>query len=66
MEEWKPGDIVRLEDGGVGTLQNPRGCFCGPKGEECWDIGVPEGGGIQAHGGTFHRSDEKRPESENS
>ncbi len=61
MEDWKPGDKARLKDGRVGTLQNPRGCFCGPKGEECWDIAFDdEEGGIQAHGALFRRIDKKR------
>lgn len=44
---------VVLEDGRLGTLENPRGCRCGPNQEPCWDIALDEGGGIQAHGGTF-------------
>jgi hypothetical protein len=42
-----------MEDGRLGTLANPRGCYCGANGEACWDIALDEGGGIQAHGGTF-------------
>lgn len=51
---WKPGQIVVLNDGKLGRMDNPRGCFCGPNGEACWDIAlVGETGGVQAHGGTW-------------
>lgn len=55
MEEWlRPGVEVVLADGKRGRLCSPRGCFCGPKGEPCWDIAyLDEIGGVQAHGGTF-------------
>lgn len=51
----KAGNRVRfLDDGKVGILQNPRGCFCGENGEACWDVAYEaEPGGVQAHGGTF-------------
>ena len=51
---YKQGQRVVLEkDGRIGTLQNARGCHCGPNAEACWDIALDDGGGIQAHGGTF-------------
>ena len=53
QKEFVPGRRVVLDDGRFGTLCNPRGCFCGPNGEACWDIALDESGGVQAHGGTF-------------
>jgi hypothetical protein len=54
-----PGSFVVMNDDRLGMLENPRGCYCGPKGEACWDISyVHETGGIQAHGGTFRLADE--------
>lgn len=47
------GRRVRMEDGRLGKLSTPRGCYCGPNKEECWDITLDEGRGIQAQGGTF-------------
>lgn len=55
--KFASGQRVVLDDGRHGTLENPRGCFCGPNGEACWDIGLlGEAGGVQAHGGTFRLS----------
>ncbi len=53
VPRMRAGHPVRLADGRVGKLSTPRGCYCGLNGEECWDIALDEGGGVQAHGGTF-------------
>lgn len=58
-----PGARVVLEDGRPGTLKNPRGCYCGPHGEACWDIALDEVGGVQAYGGTFRLLDKGKHES---
>ena len=49
----RAGRRVRLADGRLGKLSTPRGCCCGPNKEECWDISLDEGGGIQGFGGQF-------------
>ncbi len=56
-KEFVPGRQVILDDGRLGILCNPRGCFCGPSGEACWDIALDGVSGIQAHGGTFRLDD---------
>lgn len=60
QHEFVPGARVVLEDGRIGILRNPRGCFCGPSGEACWDIAMDEASGVQAHGGTFYLADGPR------
>lgn len=57
FKDWKRGDKVILEDGREGILQNPRGCYCGPNGEPCWDIATSSTTGVQAHGGTWKRKE---------
>jgi hypothetical protein len=59
MPEAKSGAAVVMNDGTRGRLSNPRGCYCGEHGEQCWDINFVDDdgkftmGGVQAHGGTF-------------